>query len=115
VDSSVPVIDSARHAARVHVTDFSGKTSDELGAVFEPALDRLETCRRGSGGKVMVRVKSSAGKTRFDVEPGSSLDPTERRCVLEALSQSNVDEGATLNQGGTVRPTGFTSLITIAW
>ena len=44
-----------------------------------------------------------------------SLDPTEKRCVLEALATLHEDESSTAWTGLNVRPTGFTSLITIEW
>jgi hypothetical protein len=55
------------------------------------------------------------GKLSFDLQPGSSLDPTERRCLLDALATLDVDESAPAWTGLNVRPTGFTSLITIEW
>ena len=54
-------------------------------------------------------------KLAFDVAPGSSLDPTEKKCVLEGLSTIVVDESSTAWAGLNVRPTGFTSLLTIEW
>lgn len=64
-----------------------------------------------------MRVRREpAGKLAFDVTPATSLDPTERRCVLDALESLNQSESATAWTGGTsVPPTGFTSLLTIEW
>ena len=85
-------------------------------ALIEPVRTRVEHCRATGGGKLLVRVqKTAAGKLAFDVAPGSSLDPTEKRCVLEALSSLDIDESSTAWAGLHVRPTGFTSLLTIEW
>lgn len=62
---------------------------------------------------MVVRVrKAPGGKLAFDVASGSSLDPTERQCVLEALSTLEVDESATAWTGISIPPSGFTSLLT---
>jgi len=86
-------------------------------SLMEPVRTRVEHCRTTAGGKLLIRVqRAPGGKLAFDVAPGSSLDPTERKCVLEALSTLDIDESSTAWAGGlNVRPTGFTSLLTIEW
>ncbi|MDB4939338.1 MAG: hypothetical protein JWP87_6310 [Labilithrix sp.] len=100
---------------RLTVTDTEGCGPRDVEALLAPVRTRLESCRGASGGKLRVRVRKVAGKLAFDVEPGSSLDPTEKQCVLDALSTIHDDESATAWTGLNVRPTGFTSLITIEW
>jgi hypothetical protein len=69
-----------------------------------------------SGGKILVRVqRASTRKLTFNVEPGSSLDPTEKRCVLEALSSVEDDESSNAWAGSNAKPTGFTSFVTFEW
>jgi len=85
-------------------------------ALIEPVRSRVEHCRARAGGKLLVRVRRApGGKLAFDIAPGSSLDPTEKQCALEALSTLDVDESSTAWAGLNVRPTGFTSLLTIEW
>ena len=85
-------------------------------SLVEPVRSRVEHCRSTAGGKLVVRVqKAQSGKLAFDVAPGSSLDPMEKKCVLEALSTLDVDESSTAWAGLNVKPTGFTSLLTIEW
>jgi hypothetical protein len=77
---------------------------------------RLEECHPTGGGKLRIRVHREPGKVAFDAEPSAALDPTERRCVLEALSPLRRDDVAsTLWSGATVPATGFDSLLTIEW
>lgn len=101
---------------RPTVADTDGCGAVDLETLLEPVRPRLERCHTGVGGKLRIRVrKGVAGKLAFDVQPDSSLDPTEMKCVLAALSTLDVDESATAWAGLSVRPTGFTSLITIEW
>lgn len=86
-------------------------------SLVAPVRTRVEHCRAtSSGGKLLIRVqKAPGGKLAFDVAPGSSLDPTEKKCVLEALSTLDVDESSTAWAGWNLKPTGFTSLLTVEW
>ena len=47
------------------------------------------------------------------IEPGSSLDPTLRDCVLQALSTIDVPESGA--NGAVSGASGFTSLIAVSW
>jgi hypothetical protein len=101
---------------RLTVTDTEGCKPGDMETLVEHVRPQLERCRTTGGGKVRVRVRRVAGgKLAFDTEPGSSLDPTEQHCVLDALSTLDVDESSTAWTGLNVRPTGFTSLLTIEW
>jgi hypothetical protein len=101
---------------RLTVSDSVGCTTGDVETLIAPARPRLERCRNTAGGKIRVRVHSiGGGKLAFDVEPDSSLDPTEKRCVLDSLSTLGIDESSTAWTGLNVRPTGFTSLLTIEW
>lgn len=100
---------------RLTVTDTEGCGARDVEALLTPVRTRLENCRGTTGGKLRVRARGVAGKLAFDVEPGSSVDPTDKQCVLEALSTIHDDESATAWTGLNVRTTGFTSLITIEW
>ena len=102
-------------ACRLTVSETEGCPPSDVEVLVAPARARIEACRSSSGGKLRVRVRNVAGKLAFEVEPGSSLNPTERKCVLEALTTLREDGASSLSTGATVRPTGFTSLITIEW
>jgi hypothetical protein len=100
----------------VTVTDTEGCGSGDVEALIAPVRPQIERCRGASGGKLRVRVRKAAGgKLAFGIEPGSSLDPSEQKCVLEALASLDADESSTAWAGLNVRPTGFTSLLTIEW
>ncbi len=100
---------------RLTVTETEGCGAQDVEAIVAPVRPRLESCRGAGGGKLRIRARKAGGKLGFDVEPGSSLDPSQRRCVLDALATINEDESSTAWTGLNVRPTGFTSLITIEW
>lgn len=94
------------------------KTASEEREVKVPAntQSQLEACHAKGGGKVRVRITRQGDKRSLAIEPGSSLDPTERHCVLEALQALRDDEiGGSLGSGATVPATGFTSLLTVEW
>ncbi len=97
------------------ITEFKGRSSEEMGRLLEPAQMPVEACHRSDGGKLVVRAKSEKGKLTVDAEPGASLDPAEKRCILEALQATQIDEASTVNAGPSTKPTGFTSLITLEW
>ena len=82
---------------------------------MESVRPRIEACRGSSGGKVRIRiVHAPAGGFTFRVLPGSSLDPTERECILDALSTLNETGTSTGTfQGTSIPPTGFTSQLTV--
>ena len=99
------------------VTETDRCKPDEVEALVDPVRSRIEHCRAGRGGKLVVRVKKEPrGKVAFEVAPGTSLDPTERKCALDALNSLQTGESSTLWTGGaSVPPSGFSSLMTIEW
>lgn len=117
---SAPLADSGRaravvSACRLSVTESVGCRTSDIEAVIAPVRSRIESCRGTTGGKLRIRVHEAAGKLAFDVEPGMSLDPTEKQCVLDALATIHEGVSSTVWTGASVPPTGFTSLITIEW
>jgi hypothetical protein len=96
-------------------TEIRGLTAEQTGALFAPTQDRLETCRPSTGGKLVVQLRSEGGRVVPQVVPGASLDPSAQRCVLETLSQTHINESSNLATGAYVRPTGFTSILSIEW
>ncbi len=111
--SSKPQASAPR--CRLTVTEAKGCGPSDVEALIEPARTRLEPCLGSTGGKIRVRVRDAEGKLTFDIEPGSSLDATQKQCVLEALTTIHDDGARPPWTGATVRPTGFTSLITLEW
>ena len=100
---------------RVSVTDTHGCEPNQVEALVAPVRARLEKCRGPKGGKLSIRVRQSpTGKLGFDVE-SSSLDPTEKACVLDALNTIQIDPNSMAWMGPSVPPSGFTSLLTIEW
>ncbi len=99
------------------MTDTQGCEPSDVETLAESARPHLEHCRGSSGGKLIVNVrKQPGGKLAFDVLPGTTLDPTERDCALDALKRLDVNESSTAWTGGaSFPPTGFTSLLTVEW
>jgi hypothetical protein len=85
-------------------------------SIAGPVRARVAHCRSTTGGKLVVRVQRAPNaKLAFDVAPSSSLDPLEKKCVLDALSKLDIDESSTAWGGANLPPTGFTSLVTVEW
>lgn len=95
------------------VSETEGCTPAEIQALLAPARSSIEECAGATGGKVVIRLRSTNGKLTFDVAPGASLDPTERRCILDALAKIPTDER--VRTTGNPEANGFTSLVTIEW
>jgi hypothetical protein len=104
-------------AARVHleVKSDSGGLDLSSNAAYQAARPNLEHCHPGTAGKLEVRLTKQDRSTQLRIQPGASLDPTEGHCVLEALSTVDLDETAGKVGGPAVKPSGFTSHITISW
>lgn len=89
-------------------------------APFEPIPPSSERVTRnerkrpcsatGGGGKIDVRV----GTRGLTATPGPSLDPRDKDCAFDALSPVPLNETASVGAPG-IPPSGFTSLITVAW
>jgi len=76
---------------------------------------RIEECAGGKSGKIFIHLRSTDGKLTFDVEPHETLDPTERRCILDALAALPAESYPVGSTPGQPRSAGFTSLVTLEW
>jgi hypothetical protein len=101
--------------SRFTFTDIIGKTGDQTAMIFTPTAQAIEECGVSRGGKLVVKLHTEKGKLVVEPQAGSSFDPAARQCVLDALTAANVDGPSNLGSGPMVRPTGFTSLLTIEW
>jgi len=100
---------------QVRAQTISGSEHTRLSSALIPARERLRQCLPGSNGKVNVLVTQRENSIHLGFEPGESLDPTAKDCMLEALSTVDLEETGT-NVGGTsYTPTGYTSIIQISW
>jgi hypothetical protein len=121
VDASVPSASALPSEAgaggrvQVVVKRAAGALDTESSAAFQAAGPHLEHCHPGNAGKVEVRITKQDRATHLHIEPGASLDPVEGHCVLEALSTVDLEETGGNVGGPAVKPSGFTSLITISW
>ncbi len=115
-DLGPPALPALQQAGvRLEVRPTSGQPSH---MDFEPAAHGLARCRSagGGGGKVEVLVsKDPTGGVSLSVRPGSSLDPTATHCVLEALSAVDIEQTGANTGGTSIRPSGFSSLVTVSW
>jgi hypothetical protein len=98
-------------AAPTHVT-----AADVRAASWaDRARPHLEACFGPASGKLRVRVfRTPDGKLGVEPEDGFSLDPTEQRCVLQALMVTQ-DPTAPPWTGATFPPMGSTTLFTLEW
>ncbi|MEO8798925.1 MAG: hypothetical protein ABI551_13640, partial [Polyangiaceae bacterium] len=96
-------------------TNITGATGDQTAVLFAPTAQAIDACRGSRGGKLVVRLHTEKRKLVAEPQLGSSLDPAARQCVLDALTASQIDPSSNLAAGAMVRPTGFTSLLTIEW
>src|SRR5262245_60985538 len=87
LEEQLPVV-----APSIRIDEVSGATPGEAGARFSEVTEPLEHCGSGAGGTLRVRVNSDGVKTKFMVDPGSTVDPQTRECALEALAIGEVDE-----------------------
>lgn len=112
-DSRSPVpAPAALRAAAFEVGQIRGRTSDRIGKMLEPTQERVAACVPGRSGVVRIRVENKNGRTEFSIDPDVELDPTARRCILEALSTLQLDSDDPSKRLGTP---GFTSHIVISW
>jgi hypothetical protein len=83
-------------------------------AAFARATPVLERCAPGAGGIIRLTLTGDRERARYAVQPSTSLGPTERRCVLEALSTVEI-EGISGDASPSARPSGFTAHLRIEW
>ncbi len=93
--------------------ELQGPQPAQARAVYSKAGAALQECAK-QGGTIRVSVKGEGERARYSIEPGSALDPSQRRCVLEALSVVDVDS-VLQTANPTDRPSNFTGLIRIEW
>lgn len=101
--------------ASIAFTNITGRTGDQTAALFTPSVPSIEGCRGATGGKLILRLRADHGRIVGDPQTGSSVDPTARQCVLDALSAVHVDDASNVGPNAPVKPMGFTSLLTIEW
>ncbi len=97
------------------VTEANGVPPALVAQAYQAAREPLQSCQQSGGGKVNVRITRQEGRFHLSVEPGASLDPSARHCVLEALSTVELEDTAGNVGGPAIKPSGFTSLITVSW
>jgi hypothetical protein len=82
-------------------------------AILAPTTRIINECRTGAPTAVRVRLTSENGEAALHVEPGSALDGSIRRCVLEALSTIELPDATP--KGNAPPPSGFSSLVIVEW
>lgn len=101
--------------ASISFTNITGRTGDQTAALFTPSVSSIEGCRGANGGKLVLRLHSDHGRIVGEPQAGSSVDPSARQCVLDALSAVHVDDSSNVGAAAPVKAMGFTSLLTIEW
>jgi hypothetical protein len=82
-------------------------------AIVAPTAAVIKECRTRAPTAVRIRITSDSSGAALHVEPGSALDGSIRRCVLEALSTIELPD--VTPKGNAPPPTGFSSLVTVEW
>lgn len=113
--ASVTTPAEAELQCKMTVSETVGCTPADVEAMIAPARQRIEECAGSKSGKILIHLRSADGKLAFDLEPHESLDPTERRCILDALALLPVESYPVQTTPGQPRSTGFTSLVTFEW
>lgn len=105
-----------RTQARLEVSEVEGVSPGALQARLAPAAEPLHRCIPGrSPGKIILRVAKRDGVLSVIPVPGVTLDDAGRSCVFEALSRVELTETGSNTGGVSIPPSGFTSLVTVAW
>jgi hypothetical protein len=99
----------------ISFSNITGRTGDQTAALFTPSVSALEGCRGANGGKLVLRLHSEGGHVIAEPQAGTSVDPTAKQCVLDALSRVHVDDTSNVGGAAPVKAMGFTSLLTIEW
>jgi hypothetical protein len=105
---------TTRQQANVVLEHLAGAEAARASAAFAPVRRQVGACGGGLAGVVRVRLEAKGGRASYTVEPGTLVDPAQRRCVLEALSIVDVD-GIHGTGSPSARPSGFTALIRLEW
>ena len=86
---SAPLARRGAGDARLTVTDSEAARRATSRRSSSPFVLVSSAAVTGLAGSLRVRVRKVAdGKPAFELEPGTTLDPMEKRCVLAALSTS---------------------------
>lgn len=96
----------------VTVEEIQGVEPAEARAALEPFRARVAECMPNQSGAVRVRIYRAGDAIRISVQPGTSLNPFQQRCVLETLSTLNYDEAWTRSSVGD-KPVGFSTLLRV--
>ena len=109
--TSVEIVDSLLF----RIENVQGASASAAGVAFAPVQEPVERCLPPRPGVLRVRVASEAGRTAVQVAPGSTVDPTTRQCMLDALAF--IDVAAVLPAGGTPSADArdFASTVNISW
>lgn len=98
----------------IRIAEVVGTTPTEAEALFAEAGEPLSQCAGEGAGMLRVRFSSDGVRTKFDVDPTSTLDPEARECALEALSIADLptEEGVASPSERSPR---IESLLEISW
>jgi hypothetical protein len=75
----------------VQISEVVGTTPAIAGAMLAPAIEQLEHCQSPSKRKLVIQVIAERDRTHFRVVDQGVLEKESNRCVLEALSNIDVD------------------------
>lgn len=100
---------------RFEVRRVEGTTAVHIQTLLDPAREAVRRCVDGGGGKLEIQLTNRRSGLEISVEPGPSLEPTARACVLAALSSIHLEQTGSLAGGPSPAPSSFTSLVTVSW
>ena len=81
-------------------------------AALATVQNRVYECMPDQSGALHVRIIKRGDRTHITIQPGTSLDPRQQRCVLETLSTLNFDDEWNRSSPSD-RPAGFSTLLRI--
>lgn len=94
------------------IEEVQGLEAGEARAIITPFRARVLECLPNQSGALKVRILRAGDAIRITVQPGTSLNPLQQRCVLETLSTMNFDEAWNRSSVGD-KPAGFSTLLRV--
>jgi hypothetical protein len=99
----------------IRIENVQGASAAVAGVIFAPVQEPVEKCTPPRPGVLQVRVASHGGRAAVHLVPGSTVDPTTRQCVMDALAA--IDIGSALPPSGqpSADARDFASTVDISW
>jgi hypothetical protein len=113
IDAGAPV--EVSDTVAMQIEDVEGTTASRAGAILGTVTEPVGRCVPSTPGVLNVRLRSQGTRTAVEVAPGSTVDPTTRQCVLDALATLDVSQVIPDDSTPSTSPQRFASTVSISW